>query len=208
MGTADPVGTLYVVTAPSGAGKTSLVKALVERVDRVSFAVSYTTRPPREEERDGEDYFFIEPEEFERLIDSGELLEYACVFGNYYGTPRSQVERLLHEGQDVILEIDWQGASQVRESLPEAVSIFILPPSRAELESRLRARGQDDETVVSRRLTEAVNEMQHHPEFDYLVVNDAFATAVEDVVAIFRAVRLRTPAQRARHSALLADLLG
>ncbi|HHQ13843.1 MAG TPA: guanylate kinase [Chromatiales bacterium] len=171
-------GRLFVVSAPSGAGKTTLVRRLVEQRPDLRFSVSYTTRPKREREVNGEDYFFVTPQEFERLRDSGELLEHASVFGNSYGTSRRQVLDLLESGTDVLLEIDWQGAAQVRANMPECTSIFILPPSIPELERRLRGRGTDSEQVIERRLNEALDDISHWQEFDYVVVNDDLDTAV------------------------------
>ena len=201
-------GTLLIVSAPSGAGKTSLVKALVERDPRVVLSVSHTTRPPRPGERDGVDYHFVDGATFERMAAEGAFLEHAEVFGNRYGTARATVERELAADRDVILEIDWQGAHLARAAMPEAVSVFILPPSREALEERLRGRGQDDETVIARRMARAVDEMSHYDEYDYLVVNDVFETALEDLLAIVRATRLRRPAQAVRHAELLRRLLG
>jgi guanylate kinase len=174
-------GRLFVIAAPSGAGKTSLVRALMEQVPTLRFSVSYTTRPKRPAELDGKDYFFVSREEFERMVAAGEFLEYARVFENYYGTSRQQVEESLASGQDLILEIDWQGAAQIRRAMPESVSVFILPPSRAELERRLRGRGTDSEEVIARRLGEAANDMKHWEEFDYVVVNDDFDRAVSEL---------------------------
>jgi len=176
---------LYVLAAPSGAGKTTLVKRLVERHPEYRFSVSYTTRPRRPTEVEGKDYFFVNADEFGRLREAGELLESALVFDNHYGTSRSQVERHLQDGHDVILEIDWQGARQVRQSMPEAVSVFILPPSRAELERRLRGRKTDTEAVIRRRLRDALDDMTHWREFDYVVVNDRLDEAVAELEAIF-----------------------
>jgi guanylate kinase len=174
-------GRLFVIAAPSGAGKTSLVRALMEQVPTLRFSVSYTTRPKRPAELDGKDYFFVSREEFERMVAAGEFLEYARVFENYYGTSRQQVEESLASGQDLILEIDWQGAAQIRRAMPESVSVFILPPSRAELERRLRGRGTDSEEVIAQRLGEAANDMKHWEEFDYVVVNDDFDRAVSEL---------------------------
>lgn len=201
-------GTLYIISAPSGAGKTSLVKALVDTIPGLSISVSHTTRPRRDGEVDGVDYHFVDAEAFQAMADAGDFLEHAEVFGNAYGTARSSVEAQLHAGTDVILEIDWQGAQQVRQALPDAVSIFILPPSREELDRRLRSRGKDSEDVIARRLREAQGEMSHYHEYDYLVVNDAFGHALEELVAVVRARRLRLSAQRARLAATLQDLLG
>ncbi len=200
-------GTLYIVSAPSGAGKTSLVRALCERLEDVVMAVSHTTRPPRPGEVDGVDYHFVSREQFERMVRAGEFLEHAEVFGNHYGTSRQAVEKELAAGRDVILEIDWQGARQVREKMPEALSIFILPPSREALRERLTQRGQDSEAVIERRMAQAVAEMRHYDEYDYLVINDDFAVALEDLVTIFGAGRLRTPVQAARHRAVIEALL-
>jgi len=176
---------LFVIAAPSGAGKTTLVKALVKRNPELRFSVSYTTRKPRETEVHGRDYFFVSELEFLRLRDSGEMLESATVFDNRYGTSRSQVERLLAEGHHVILEIDWQGARQVRESMPESVDIFILPPSAAELERRLRGRRTDSEEVINRRLRDALSDMSHWSEFDFVIINDDLETAIDELEAIF-----------------------
>ncbi|TAK56316.1 MAG: guanylate kinase [Gammaproteobacteria bacterium] len=177
-------GHLFVVAAPSGAGKTSLLRALLERRPGLEFSVSCTTREPRPHERQGHDYHFVSREEFQRLVDSDGFIEHALVFGNRYGTPRRQVEAALAAGRDLILEIDWQGARQVRERLPEAVQIFILPPSREELAARLRGRGTDSPEVIARRLGESVADMQHWDEFDYVVFNRDFDTAVADLEAI------------------------
>jgi guanylate kinase len=178
-------GHLYVIAAPSGAGKTSLLKALMARRPGVSFSVSCTTRAPRPGEQDGRDYHFIGREEFERLVAQGEFVEHADVFGNFYGTRRSVVEAALAEGRDLILEIDWQGARQVRERLPDAIHIFILPPSRAELESRLRRRGSDSEAAIARRLRESALEMSHWRDFDYVIVNRDFDRALAELEAVF-----------------------
>jgi guanylate kinase len=172
-------GRLFVLAAPSGAGKTSLVRALMEREPGLRFSISYTTRLRRPSEVDGRDYFFVTRREFDRMVAAGEFLEHATVFENGYGTSRRQVGESLAAGQDLILEIDWQGARQVRDTLPEAVTIFILPPSRAELERRLRGRGTDSEEVIRRRLRDASGDMGHWCEFDYVVVNDRFEEALE-----------------------------
>lgn len=178
-------GHLYVIAAPSGAGKTSLLRAVMQRRPGVGFSVSCTTRKPRPGEVDGRDYHFIGRAEFERLVDAGEFVEHANVFGNFYGTRLSVVESALAEGRDLILEIDWQGARQVRERLPEAVQIFILPPSRAELERRLRGRGSDSDEVIARRLAESALEMSHWQDFDYVIVNRDFEEAAAELEAIF-----------------------
>ncbi|MGB5132450.1 MAG: guanylate kinase [Steroidobacteraceae bacterium] len=178
-------GHLYVIAAPSGAGKTSLMRALLERRPAVSFSVSCTTRAPRPHEQDGRDYHFIDRAQFERLIRADEFIEHADVFGNLYGTRRSTVDAALAEGRDLILEIDWQGARQVRKRLPEAIQIFVLPPSRAELEARLRKRATDSPEVIARRLAESVSEMSHWREFDFVIVNRDFDQALAELEAIF-----------------------
>ncbi len=172
---------LFVIAAPSGAGKTTIVKALVTRNPELRFSISYTTRQKRRTEVDGVDYLFVDVENFERLRDEGELLEFAEVFDNYYATSRSQVEKHLAEGQDVILEIDWQGARQVRVSMPECVTIFILPPSLEELERRLRDRRTDSPEVIERRLRDALSDMAHWDEFDHVIINDKLEQAVTDL---------------------------
>ena len=178
-------GHLYVIAAPSGAGKTSLMRALLERRPKLSFSVSCTTRAPRPHEQEGRDYHFVDRAEFERQVTAGEFIEHADVFGNLYGTRRSTVEATLTEGRDLILEIDWQGASQVRQRLPEAIQIFILPPSRVELEARLRKRGTDSPEAITRRLAESVSEMSHWREFDYVIVNRDFDQALAELETIF-----------------------
>ncbi len=204
---ADASGTLFVIAAPSGAGKTSLVKALRESTEGIGVSISHTTRAMRPGEVDGVHYHFTPLAEFERMAAEGAFLEHARVFDNYYATSRGGVEALLSKGADVILEIDWQGAQQVRAQLPEAVGIFILPPSRAELEVRLRGRGQDSDEVIARRMADAVAEMSHYSEFDYLVFNDQFEAALKELRAIVLAARLRRQPQQARHGQLLASLL-
>jgi len=181
----DP-GRLYVIAAPSGAGKTSLVKALMEREPRMRFSVSYTTRAPRPNEVDGQDYHFVTRARFDEMISRGEFLEHARVFDNFYGTARRQVEDALARGQDLLLEIDWQGARQVRARLPEAIDVFILPPSRAALEERLRARPKGPDDVIARRLQDSVTELSHWREFRYVVVNDRFGEALEALIAIVK----------------------
>jgi guanylate kinase len=176
---------LFVIAAPSGAGKTTLVKALVTRHPELRFSISYTTRKKRRNEADGVDYLFVDRETFESLRQKGELLESATVFDNLYATSRQQVEQHLKDGQPVILEIDWQGAAQVRESKPDCVSIFILPPSLQELERRLRDRRTDSEAVIERRLRDAMADMAHWEEFDYVVINDDLDRAVADIEAVF-----------------------
>jgi guanylate kinase len=200
-------GTLYIVSAPSGAGKTSLVRALLEEVKGVRASVSYTTRPPRPGERDGVDYHFIDLAAFEAMIRDKRFLEYARVFDHCYGTARTTVEAILARGEDVILEIDWQGAAQVRRLMPETVSVFILPPSRAILEERIRARKQDNDQVIDRRMQDAVSEMSHYADYDFLLLNDDFERACGDLEAIIRARRLCGRTQRVRLERLLEQLL-
>ena len=201
------IGTLYIVAAPSGAGKTSLVKALVERLPGIEVSVSYTTRPPRPGERDGINYHFVDRETFQGMVARGEFLEHAEVFGNLYGTAKANILERLEKGVDVVLEIDWQGARQVREALPQAVGIFILPPSREALEERLRGRGQDAEEVIERRMREATEEMSHYREFDYLVINDRFEQALEGLCSIVVARRLRREVQQVKLRELLHHLV-
>jgi guanylate kinase len=177
-------GRLFVVAAPSGAGKTSLVKALMERQPQIRFSVSYTTRKPRAGEVDGRDYHFVTQERFAEMVERGEFLEHAQVFDNYYGTGVEAVRTALGQGAQLLLEIDWQGARQVRARLPEASSIFILPPSRRALEERLRARSSDSEAVIQRRLRDARQDLERWSEFDYVVINDRFEQAVEELMAI------------------------
>ncbi len=200
-------GTLYIISAPSGAGKTSLVKALLEKLAGVTVSVSHTTRVPRPGEQDGADYYFVEKADFERRVAEGEFLEHAQVFENHYGTRRATVLETLESGGDVILEIDWQGARQVYEAFPQAIRVFILPPSREALRQRLAGRGQDSEDVINRRMADAVSEMSHYKEFDYLVFNDDFETALGELIALFRARRLRSEAQQQRYASELRALL-
>lgn len=200
-------GCLYVVAAPSGAGKTSLVRALVQGDSHVEVSVSSTTRAPRPGEQDGRDYHFVSEAQFRDMIDAGTLLEYATVFDHYYGTAGASVAERLRQGIDVILEIDWQGARQVRDKIPDCQSVFILPPSRQILEQRLRQRGQDDERQIARRMQDACNEMSHYDEFDYLIINDDFDTALAELRAIVVACRQRRPRQTLRHEALIKQLL-
>ena len=200
-------GTLYIVAAPSGAGKSSLVNALLERERDIVLSISHTTRPPRPGDVDGEHYHFVNRGVFERLVADHAFLEHAEVFGNLYGTSRKAVEPLLEQGRDVLLEIDWQGARQVRKVMPDSVGIFILPPSREELERRLRTRAADSAVTIARRLAESREEIAHVDDFDFVVVNDEFADALGDLRAIVATRRLRRAAQTKRHAALIADLL-
>lgn len=203
----EPQGTLYTLSAPSGAGKTSLVEALLQKDRSICVSVSHTTRPKRKGEQDGVNYHFIDQQQFQQILGNGGFLEHARVFDNWYGTSQQWVERALEGGIDVILEIDWQGAQQVRKLRSDTVSIFVLPPSRHTLESRLTARGQDDEAVILARMAQAQNEMSHYAEADYLVINDDFDVALGELAAIFCARRLRLDRQSARHTGLITELL-
>lgn len=191
-------GTLFIVTAPSGAGKTTLVSGLLERDPLVRLSVSYTTRAPRTGEVNGQHYHFIDVQGFRALRDKGEFLEWAEVHSNYYGTSKRWLEEQIRAGRDILLEIDWQGAQQVRKVFPKAVGVFILPPSVEELERRLRGRGTDSEDVISRRVLGARGEMRHVAEFDYVIINENLPAAIEDLVAVVRASRLRYANQEAR----------
>jgi guanylate kinase len=200
-------GRLYVVSAPSGAGKTSLVKALMEREPRIRISVSYTTRKPRPNEIPGRDYHFVTAERFADMAAKGEFLEHARVFDNCYGTGVREVEEALAIGEQLLLEIDWQGARQVRARLPEARSIFILPPSRGSLEQRLKARSTDADAVIQRRLEDAAQDLTHWAEFDYVVINDRFDRALEDLQAIVEDRGSHLGKQRAEVARLAAELL-
>ncbi|MEH6387920.1 MULTISPECIES: guanylate kinase [Pseudomonas] len=200
-------GTLYIISAPSGAGKTSLVKSLIDQIDSLRVSVSHTTRAPRPGEVDGVNYHFVSREQFIERVEHADFLEHAEVFGNLYGTSQSTVENTLSAGFDLILEIDWQGAQQVRRKLPQARSIFIVPPSLQDLRERLNNRQQDEESVIDRRMQQAVEEMSHYVEYDYVVINDRFQDALDDLKAILRSGRLSLPFQQTRHSGLLAALL-
>ncbi|AKE51153.1 guanylate kinase [Kangiella geojedonensis] len=200
-------GTLYVVSAPSGAGKTSLLKAVLARMPELKLSISHTTRPQRPGETDGQDYHFVSVEDFEQMLEQESFLEHAEVFGNYYGTSRVWLESQLKLGHDVVLEIDWQGARQVRSLMPECRSIFILPPSQEELHNRLTGRGQDSEEVIQSRMAAAHREIKHYDEYDYLVINDDFESACTELSAIFTARRLRLESQQVRQQSLLSELL-
>ncbi|TVT76331.1 MAG: guanylate kinase [Denitromonas halophila] len=191
-------GTLFIVTAPSGAGKTTLVKGLLERDASVHLSISYTTRSPRPGEKDGREYHFVDVASFRQLRDRGEFLEWAEVHGNYYATSRVWLQAQIDAGRDMLLEIDWQGAQQVRKAFPGAVGVFVLPPSTEELERRLRGRGTDSEDVIGRRLLAARGEMRHVAEFDYVIINNELPAALDDLVAVVRAARLRYANQHAR----------
>ncbi|MBD3896967.1 guanylate kinase [Halomonas sp. ML-15] len=200
-------GTLFIVSAPSGAGKTSLVRALLERLDSLQVSVSHTTRAKRPGELDGVNYHFVEVASFEAMIERGDFFEHARVFDNYYGTSRPAVQALLAAGTDVILEIDWQGARQVREQVADAESVFILPPSLATLRERLSSRATDDDSVIERRMRDAVSEMSHFDEYDHVIVNDDFATALLDLESLVRAARSRLARVREAQAPLLQALL-
>ncbi|MFO7582767.1 guanylate kinase [Guyparkeria sp.] len=206
--TSTPSGQLFVISAPSGAGKTSLIKALRERRPELALSVSHTTRPKRPGEVNGEHYHFVDISQFEVMLAQEAFVEHAKVFDNYYGTSKAAISEELERGHDLILEIDWQGAAQVKNLFPEAIFAFILPPSSAALEARLRGRGQDDDEVIERRLAEARREMAECGWYDYLVINDDFDQALDELEAIFIAASLETDRQRARQPELLADLLG
>ncbi len=200
-------GNLFIVSAPSGAGKTSLLKALTSSLTEISTAISTTTRTIRSGETDGVDYHFVSIEKFKTLIEQNEFIEHAEVFGNYYGTSKSRLNELLATGVDLVLEIDWQGAKQVKELIPEATSIFILPPSREALTERLIGRGQDDAQVIEKRMSSAIKEISHYNEFDYLVINDVFEEALVDLKSIVTTNRLNQRRQAAKHQQMIADLL-
>ena len=206
--TASAAGTLFIVSAPSGAGKTSLLKAFLDEAEDIALSISHTTRAMRPGEENGVHYHFVEVEQFQQMIEQGDFLEHAQVFDNFYGTSKAAVTEQLASGQDVILEIDWQGARQVREHFADALSIFILPPSKATLRERLTDRGQDDESVIARRMQDAEAEMSHYGEFDYVVVNDDFDVAVGDLRNVFGSQRLTLARQQAALKELLFDLLG
>ncbi len=201
------IGYVYVISAPSGGGKTSLVEALMAQDKKITRAVTHTTRAPRKGEQNGYDYYFVTKVEFEAMIGKGAFLEYAQVFDNLYGTSLEEVERHTKTGQDVILVIDWQGAEAVKRIMPEAKLIFIVPPSITALEKRLSARKQDEPMVVAKRMEDAVNQIAHYTHFDYLVINDDFEVALDDLQSIFSANRLRTHYQKAHNSELLHQLL-
>lgn len=200
-------GTLYIVSAPSGAGKTSLVRELIAATSQLGVSVSHTTRQMRAGETDGINYHFVDEPTFEAMIQRNEFFEHAWVFDRHYGTSRLEVEKRLTLGEDVILEIDWQGARQVRAQMLQAVSIFILPPSREALRERLSNRGQDDAATIDRRMRDAVSEMSHFDEYDYLIINDDFATAVDELRGLISAERLRMARVKAANQSLIGELL-
>ncbi len=196
-------GNLFIVCAPSGAGKTSLVAELLKTDEKIKLSVSYTTRAPRSGELNGREYHFVSKEKFEAMIAAGEFLESALVHGNYYGTSKAWIAEQRAAGSDILLEIDWQGAQQVRRVFPDAIGVFVLPPSFETLVSRLNTRAQDAPDVIARRLSAARDEISHVGEFDYVIINDKFGDAVQDLVAVVRAQRLRLDAQTARHGELI-----
>ncbi len=200
-------GMLYIISAPSGAGKTSLVKALLEDMDFIEVSVSHTTRAKRPGEREGIDYHFVEQAVFKQMIAAQQFLEHAQVFGNYYGTSKEHIKEKLQQGIDIILEIDWQGAQQVRQQFEDCTTVFILPPSREELLSRLRDRGQDSDEIIERRMNEATEQVSHYEEFDYLLINDQFAHALGELKSLIHAFRLRQSKQCHRHQQLIKSLL-
>lgn len=200
-------GTLYVVSAPSGAGKTSLLKQLIQEMENVETSISHTTRVMRSGELDGVDYHFVDQAKFKQLIFESAFFEHAEVFGNFYGTSKASIQEQLNSGVDVILEIDWQGARQIREQLPQSCSIFILPPSKEALHERLQGRGQDDNEVIERRMEAAQGEMSHYTEYDYLVINDDFSLAVSELKAIMIAKRQKLAFQQQKYAHLLSNLL-
>ncbi|NRA54431.1 MAG: guanylate kinase [Gammaproteobacteria bacterium] len=203
-----PTGTLYIVSAPSGAGKSSLISALLDQSnDQLQVSVSHTTRNPRPGEIDGQHYHFVSVEKFKLLIDDGVFFEWAEVFGNYYGTSRTVIEQQLQRGIDVFLDIDWQGARQVKQLMPQAQGIFILPPSQPELERRLIGRGQDSDEIIAARMSKAVSEMSHFNEYEFLIVNDNFEQALVDFNAIIKANRLKESPQAIKHCDMLKELL-
>ena len=202
----DYPGNLFVVAAPSGAGKSSLVKALLQQDPSILLSVSCTTRAPRPGEEDGREYRFIGTDEFKQMRDEQRLLEWAEVHGNFYGTPRDRIDEATRDGHDVLLEIDWQGARQVRQRFPAAIGIFVLPPSIEELESRLKARGQDAPQVIARRLMAAGGEIAHAPECEYVIINQEFSVALSELTQIVSAARLRFSSQAVRHAELFAQL--
>jgi guanylate kinase len=199
-------GNLFIISAPSGAGKTSLVSALLNVNHQIALSISYTTRAPRPGEVDGKDYHFVSREQFLQMAQRGDFLESAEVYGNLYGTSQSWIEKQLASGRDILLEIDWQGAAQVRKLMPNAVSIFILPPSLAALESRLNGRGQDSAEVIARRLHAAQEDVSHVAEFDYVIINDKLDEALRQLDAVITAVGLRRGSQLSRHATLINQL--
>lgn len=201
-------GILYIIAAPSGGGKTSLVNSLLQSFPNMRVSISHTTRAKRPGEVDGQHYFFINDEEYQRMLDANEFVEYATVFGYQYGTSKTQLKRLLDEGHDVIFEIDWQGAKQVRTLTDDSISVFILPPSLEALQQRLENRAQDHAETIAQRMDQAQSEMLHYDEFDFVIINDKFEQAEEDLSHIIRCSRLRVAHQRKKHDELLSKLAG
>ena len=199
-------GNLFIVSAPSGAGKTSLVSALLSTNKQIALSISYTTRAPRPGETNGKEYHFVSRDKFLQMAQQGDFLESAEVYGNLYGTSQSWIEKQLAGGQDILLEIDWQGAAQVRKLMPRAISIFILPPSLSALEARLTGRGQDSAEVIARRLQAAQEDISHVAEFDYVIINDKLDEALRQLEAVVIAVGLRRDSQRSRHASLIIQL--
>ena len=200
-------GTLFIVAAPSGAGKSSIVNACLARDPQIRLSISFTSRGPRPGERHAEHYHFVSVHAFQQMVAAGDFFEHALVHGDWKGTARQSVEPQLAAGNDVLLEIDWQGASQVRAQVPDAVSVFILPPSRTALEQRMRARGQDSDAVITQRLAAAREEMSHYAEFDFVIINERFESAVDEMCSIFSACRLRREVQQRRNEVLIRELL-
>lgn len=200
-------GSVYIISAPSGAGKTSLVRQLCQDVNNIGVSISHTTRAMRPGEQEGKDYFFITPETFNKKVQQNEFLEYAQVFNNAYGTCSEYVENKIAVGDDVILEIDWQGAEQVRQALSDAISIFVLPPTRESLRERLEKRGQDSADTINSRMAQAQREMEHYSAFDYLIINDDFDTALLEMKSIIHSERLRTTPQRKKYAQTINELL-
>ena len=203
----NKTGTLYIVSAPSGAGKTSLLKALMTKTNGIKTSISTTTRPIRPGEVDAVDYHFVSIPEFNTMKDNDEFVEYAEVFGNFYGTSKVRLTESLNSGINLILEIDWQGAQQIRKQLPESISIFILPPSREELEARLKGRGQDDESIIQGRMASAIAEISHYNEYEFIIVNDKFDTALSDLEDIVNTRGLNLSKQSRNYQQLITDLL-
>jgi guanylate kinase len=201
-----PIGSLYIISAPSGAGKTSLISELIKQDAQIKVAISHTTRPTRRGEEDGKHYHFTNTNDFKTKIKQGYFLEYAQVFGNYYGTSNQSIDQQLESKHDVILEIDWQGAQQVRKLRPDAISIFILPPSIDALEQRLQGRQQDSQAVIKTRLQQACDDMSYYHEFDYVVINDNFNHAVKDLASIFQCHRMQLMKQQQRHQEFLMKI--
>jgi len=207
MKTTTVKGQIYIIAAPSGAGKTSLVRVLCESINNLNISISYTTRTPRTNEQAGQDYHFVDVGTFHSMMSNNQLLEHAEVFGNFYGTSRQLVEVQQNKGKDIILELDWQGAQQIRKQIPQAISIFILPPSRNELRRRLESRGTDSKEIIAHRMAKAASEISHYHEFDYIVVNNQFDVALVELQAIIHSHRLKQAQQSVRHEALVKELL-